>query len=120
MDRCVASNSSKQWIHRGLSLTDQLKFFSDSCIYSADEVPHSKPAPDLFLHAARKKNYHTKECVIVEDSVTGIQAALAAGIGVIEFLGGKYTKYKWYREMIEEFNIPIADTAEDLLGSVKF
>jgi beta-phosphoglucomutase-like phosphatase (HAD superfamily) len=54
-------------------------------IYSADIVERPKPAPDLFLHAARSEGSEPANCVVVEDSTTGIRAARAAGIWVVGY-----------------------------------
>ena len=51
-------------------------------IYSADMVERPKPAPDLFLHAARSEGFEPAYCVVVEDSATGIRAACAARMRV--------------------------------------
>lgn len=47
--------------------------------YSASEVKHGKPAPDLFLLAAKKKNVPPEQSIVIEDSIAGLQAAKAAG-----------------------------------------
>ena len=52
-------------------------------IYSADMVERPKPAPDLFLHAARSEGFEPAYCVVVEDSATGIRAACAAGTRLV-------------------------------------
>ncbi|MBI5388294.1 MAG: HAD-IA family hydrolase [Verrucomicrobia bacterium] len=49
-------------------------------LVSAEDVQHKKPAPDLFLAAARKLGVSPAECVVIEDAVNGIQAAKAAGM----------------------------------------
>lgn len=49
-------------------------------VVSAEDVQHKKPAPDIFLAAARKLGCAPAECVVVEDAVNGVQAAKAAGM----------------------------------------
>jgi len=56
-------------------------------IVSYEDVTHGKPAPDIFLLAARLANARPTECIVVEDSVTGTTAAVAAGIRSIGFTG---------------------------------
>lgn len=51
-------------------------------VYSADLVPHGKPAPDIFLFAADKLNVAPEKCVVVEDSANGVKAGVAAGMTV--------------------------------------
>ncbi|EAQ29696.1 hypothetical protein NAP1_02950 [Erythrobacter sp. NAP1] len=57
-------------------------------IYSADHVENGKPAPDLFLHAAKQTSTAPAKCVVIEDSVNGVRAAKAAGMTAIGFTGG--------------------------------
>jgi beta-phosphoglucomutase-like phosphatase (HAD superfamily) len=54
-------------------------------IYSGDEVPRKKPAPDLFLHAAAAEGAAPERCVVVEDSPVGVAAALAAGMPALGY-----------------------------------
>ena len=54
-------------------------------IFSATEVAHGKPAPDLFLHAAREMGFDPASTAVVEDSVPGVQAARAAGMRALAF-----------------------------------
>ena len=50
-----------------------------------------KPEPDLFLHAAAEFDAEPKNCVVVEDSISGVKAGVAAGMRVIGFTGGSHT-----------------------------
>jgi beta-phosphoglucomutase-like phosphatase (HAD superfamily) len=51
-------------------------------------VKHGKPAPDLFLLAATRMGHAANTCVVIEDSVAGVQAAIAAGMTALGFVGG--------------------------------
>ena len=57
-------------------------------IYSAEHVARAKPAPDLFLHAAAQLDVAPTDCLVIEDSVNGVKAGLAAGMTVWGFSGG--------------------------------
>lgn len=57
-------------------------------VYSADLVAHGKPAPDIFLYAARQLSVEPGRCLVLEDSVNGVKAGLAAGMKVWGFTGG--------------------------------
>ena len=85
--KCVASSSSHERIHVSLETTDLIRFFEPH-LFSANEVPHGKPAPDLFLYAAAKMRVAPSECIVVEDSAAGVAAARAAGMTPIGFVGG--------------------------------
>ena len=75
--RCVASSSVPERIALSLRITGLSDLFDD--IFSSTQVPRGKPAPDLFLHAASNMKARPEDCVVIEDSVAGVQAALAAG-----------------------------------------
>ena len=59
-------------------------------VYSAPHVGAPKPAPDAYLHAARQLGVPPDTCLVIEDSLTGVRAARAAGIEVIGFVGGSH------------------------------
>ena len=70
-----------------LGLTGLYHYF-EGRIFSAIEVQHGKPAPDLFLYAASKMNVDPANCAVIEDSPHGIIAALSAGMRVYGYCGG--------------------------------
>jgi HAD superfamily hydrolase (TIGR01509 family) len=84
---CVASSGTHERMRQTLGLTGLYDAF-DGRIFSATEVEHGKPAPDLFLHAAASIGVDPSDCAVVEDSVYGVQAAVAAGMTVFGFAGG--------------------------------
>lgn len=81
---CVASNGPREKMHFTLGHTGLLRFVAGR-LFSAQDVARPKPAPDLFLHAAAKLGAPVSECVVVEDSSTGVAAARAAGMVVYGF-----------------------------------
>jgi HAD superfamily hydrolase (TIGR01509 family) len=85
--RCVASNSHLDRVRHALAVTRLLPLF-DPYIFSASQVAQGKPAPDLFLFAARQFDAARKRCIVVEDSTIGVAAAVAAGMPVVGFCGG--------------------------------
>jgi HAD superfamily hydrolase (TIGR01509 family) len=90
---CVASSSTHDGLRHTLGLTGLYPRF-EGRIYSAAEVAHGKPAPDLFLHAARQMGFDPEVCAVVEDSRYGVQAARAAGMRVFGYCGG-LTPAEW-------------------------
>jgi len=84
--RCVASSSVPERIALSLRVTGLADVFDD--IFSATQVARGKPAPDLFLFAADRMGAKPEECLVVEDSPAGVQAAVSAGMRVIGFTGG--------------------------------
>jgi beta-phosphoglucomutase-like phosphatase (HAD superfamily) len=77
----VASSANRPLIEFVLELTGMAGLFRATV--SSEEVPRGKPAPDVYLEAARRLDIAPERCVAVEDSTNGIQAARAAGMRVI-------------------------------------
>lgn len=84
---CVASSGTHEKIRFSLGLTGLLDRF-EGRIFSVEDVARGKPAPDLFVHAADRLGHPTSCCAVVEDSVSGVQAGLAAGMAVFAYAGG--------------------------------
>ena len=109
---CVASSGDLAKIRRNLALTGLADRFDDR-IFSADDVEHGKPAPDLFLHAAAALGVASSRCAVVEDSVHGVEAALSAGMTVFAYAGGVTTADRLARPGVVVF-----DDMRRLLGLV--
>jgi HAD superfamily hydrolase (TIGR01509 family) len=84
---CVASSSPPARLRFKLELTGLYERFAGR-IFSATEVANGKPAPDLFLHAAARMGVEPADCVVVEDSRYGVEAARAAGMDALGYAGG--------------------------------
>ncbi len=84
---CVASSSGPESIAFKLSLCGLAERFGDR-IFSATQVRHGKPAPDLFLLAADRLDADPARCAVIEDSPVGVQAARAAGMRTFAYAGG--------------------------------
>ncbi|MGF1527924.1 MAG: HAD family hydrolase [Candidatus Competibacterales bacterium] len=78
---CVASSGSLAKMRLTLGLTGLAPYFGDR-LYSAQQVPRAKPHPDVFLYAARQMGVAPERCWVVEDSLNGVRAAVAAGMAV--------------------------------------
>jgi HAD superfamily hydrolase (TIGR01509 family) len=87
--RCVASNGHLDRVRERLALTGLLPFF-DPHVFSAIQVAAGKPAPDLFLLAAGRLGAAPADCLVIEDSLAGVEAARAAGMPVVGFCGGSH------------------------------
>ena len=85
--KAVASSSQTAALEKKLRKTGLWEAFAPH-VYSAEHVTHSKPAPDLFLHAASALGISPADCLVIEDSVNGVNAAHAAGMRVWGFMGG--------------------------------
>jgi phosphoglycolate phosphatase len=78
---CIASNGSRSEVMLRLQLADLAKYFGEN-IFSGTELPNPKPAPDVYLTAAKSFNIPPDRCVVVEDSVLGVTAGVRAGMKV--------------------------------------
>lgn len=86
---CVATSSSPARAAMSLRLVG-LGDLAGPRLFTASMVAHGKPAPDLFLHAAAACGADPARCLVIEDSLTGIRAGLAAGMTVWRFTGGSH------------------------------
>lgn len=85
----VASNSEQDMLQLKLTVTGLIDHFGDR-ILSVDHVSRPKPAPDLYREALSRAGLPRLETLVVEDTPTGIAAAMAAGISVIGFVGASH------------------------------
>ena len=81
----IGSNSPKSRVELALHLTGITPYFS--AITSVADVPRGKPAPDIFLRAAEIAGVSAADCLVVEDSTTGVTAAIAAKMRTLGFVG---------------------------------
>jgi len=79
---CVASQGPHEKMAVTLKAAGFDQIFKDR-IFSSVDVANPKPAPDLFLHAAKRCGVSAENCLVIEDSLTGVEAAQAAGMKVI-------------------------------------
>jgi len=84
---CVASSGSHDKMRFTLGKTGLFDRF-DGRIFSVDQVEHGKPAPDVFLFAAAQMGTTPDRSAVVEDSLSGVMAALAAEMSAFAFAGG--------------------------------
>ncbi|MGE5097711.1 MAG: HAD family hydrolase [Betaproteobacteria bacterium] len=88
---CVASNGEPARMRLALRAAGLLPFV-EGRLFTASEVARPKPAPDLFLHAARAMGASAGQSVVVEDTTTGVRAAVAAGMRVYAFAGAAHAE----------------------------
>ncbi len=81
---CVASSGPLEKIKLNLTTTKLIDKF-DNNIFSCYEIQSWKPEPTIFLHAAEKMGFQPSECVVVEDSISGVHAAKAGGFDVYAY-----------------------------------
>ena len=87
----LATSSSPPRLADSLRIVGFSDLFEGRCT-TASEVSRGKPAPDLFLLAAEKNRVSPSRCLVIEDSLAGVQAGLAAGMTVWRFTGGSHLR----------------------------
>ena len=89
LPKCIASSSSPDRLDLCLGVLGFRAAFGRH-VYSASQVPRGKPHPDIFLYAARQMDVSPARSIVVEDSASGVQAGVAAGMTVIGLLAASY------------------------------
>lgn len=84
LDFCVASSGPPDKIRTSLTTTQLIHHF-EGRMYSSYDIKSWKPEPGIFLHAAAEMGYRPQDCLVIEDSLAGIQAAQAGGFEVLHF-----------------------------------
>lgn len=95
---CVASANTLDAIRNILNLVKLEHFFGDN-IFSAKMVKKGKPAPDLFIYASDKLAIHPSNCIVIEDTINGINAGKSAGMNVLGFIGGSHCDADYIAEL---------------------
>ena len=91
MPRCIASSSSSDRLALCLDVLSLTNFFGSN-VFSASQVERGKPHPDIFLHAAKTMAVDPARCIVIEDSVSGVQAGVAAGMTVVGLLAASHIR----------------------------
>jgi HAD superfamily hydrolase (TIGR01509 family) len=82
---CVASQGKLEKTRLSLELSGLADLFAQEALFSAELVARGKPHPDLFLHAAREMGAEPSRCAVVEDTPSGVIAAVSAGMRAIGY-----------------------------------
>ncbi|RUU99832.1 HAD family phosphatase [Mesorhizobium sp. M6A.T.Cr.TU.017.01.1.1] len=110
---CVASSARVSKMHITLGQTGLLPLF-EHALFSSTMVSRGKPFPDLFLHAASTMGFAPADCIVIEDSVAGTLAGIAAGMRVYSYHGDPYTD----RDGLTEAGGILFDDMRELAGLV--
>lgn len=89
---CIATSSPPDRARSSLSTTGLGNLF-DQNIFTVHDVTRGKPAPDLFLYAAKTMGVTAEQCLVIEDSQSGIDAAVAANMDVIRYIGATHLQH---------------------------
>jgi HAD superfamily hydrolase (TIGR01509 family) len=105
---CVATSSSPTRVEHSLKLTGLERYFGKN-VFTVSQVKNGKPAPDLFLFAAAQMGMSPSNCLVIEDSETGLAAAMHAHIPVWHFTGGSHLKGDLRPHQSRTLQIPTFD-----------
>jgi HAD superfamily hydrolase (TIGR01509 family) len=97
--KAVASSSPLDRVRVSLDIVGLLQFFGTR-LFSASDVARGKPAPDVFQFAAARLQVNPADCIVVEDSVSGVTAAVAAGMKAVGYVGGSQTPGRLARDLV--------------------
>ncbi|MDX8458739.1 HAD family hydrolase [Mesorhizobium humile] len=110
---CVATSARVSKMHITLGQTGLLSLF-EHAMFSSTMVARGKPFPDLFLHAARTMGVAPADCIVIEDSVAGTQAGIAAGMRVFSYYADPFSD----RDGLEAADGILFDDMRELAGLV--
>ena len=113
--RCVASSSSPQWLAGGLERLGLAHRFGPH-VFSAQQVERGKPAPDLFLLAAREMGVEPGRALVIEDSVPGVTAGRAAGMTTVGLCAGSHIRPGHAERLRAAGAHQVATSYDDLLA----
>lgn len=88
-ESCVASGATPERLRLTLGVTGLAERFAGKC-FSGAMVARGKPSPDVFLLAAERMGFRPGDCIVVEDSINGVRAAVSAGMTVLGFTGASH------------------------------
>ncbi|CAB3669324.1 HAD family phosphatase [Achromobacter sp. SIMBA_011] len=108
MAYCVASSSTPPKLEAALKLVGLWEEFAPN-VFSTAQVAHGKPAPDVFLFAARQMRTAILECVVVEDSVPGVRAARAARMRAVGYIGASHNGPDQRKRLLDEGAFEVID-----------
>jgi len=108
MDVCVASSSTPPKLEAALKLVGLWDDFAPN-VFSTAQVAKGKPAPEVFLFAARQMRTAILDCVVVEDSVPGVRAARAARMRAVGYVGASHNGPNQRQRLLDEGAFDVID-----------
>lgn len=115
--KCIASNAKYNYVVNTLTMVKLIDYFNKPGQIFNAPLNKGKPSPEVFLLAAKQFNVDPENCWAIEDSILGIEAAKAANMLAIGYLGASHAMVSNYREKIQKANPDlIVNSAEELLS----
>lgn len=116
--QCIATGGTTAKTAQKIKITGIEKYFNSDTIFTADMVQRGKPAPDIFLLAAQKMGFLPEECLVIEDSLAGLQAGLSAEMMTVAFIGCEMNNNPAYIQAIR--NLGIKNIFSEMISVKKF
>jgi HAD superfamily hydrolase (TIGR01509 family) len=111
--RCVASSTALPSLTRNLQTAGLIDLFGEA-VFSASQVKRGKPSPDVFLFAASQMGHDPGQCLVVEDSAPGVEAARRAGMVPVGFTGASHDRARTARRLTEAGARVVVEHMDDL------
>lgn len=116
--RCIASSSPPDWIELGLRRFNAHDHFAGSIFSAAVHVSRGKPHPDLFLYAAEAMKAAPERTLVIEDSPTGVEAGVAAGMTVVGLGAGGHIRGDHAQRLRKAGACEVFSSYEDLCAAI--
>ncbi len=111
-EQCIATGGIKNKTKLKIESVGIRKYFPEEKVFTVDMVKVGKPEPDLFLLAAKSMGYEPKDCIVVEDSLAGLRAAISAKMTPVAFI--QYSN-DYYKEEIKKMPVEhVFDNMKDV------
>jgi HAD hydrolase, family IA, variant 3 len=118
--QCIATGGIRSKTAEKIKTVKIGSLFPDEKIFTADMVEHGKPEPDLFWLAAKTMGEQQENCVVIEDSLPGMTAALRAGMTAVAYIGCEMNNNPEYVEKIKKLGVKyIFDNMDELYAWLK-
>jgi HAD superfamily hydrolase (TIGR01509 family) len=117
LPKSIGTNGPRHRALLALEVTGLAKHFEDR-LTTFEDVAKGKPAPDVYLLAAKRAGFSAQDCLVVEDSLTGVKAAVAAGCKTVGFTGSHLHRGEHGKELLKLGAFRIIDDMADLPGLV--
>ncbi|MBE6451951.1 MAG: HAD family phosphatase [Alphaproteobacteria bacterium] len=115
INQCIATGGDTQKTINKIKTVNIEKYFPMEKVFTADMVQYGKPEPDIFLLAAKTMGYPPEKSIVIEDSITGLIAAIKAKMTPIAFIGSKLYNKESYVTSIKKLGVThIFDNMKDI------
>lgn len=103
--QCIATGGIRSKTIHKIDVIGIRGLIPDEHIFTVDCVKRGKPEPDLFLYAAEKMGEKPQDCLVIEDSIAGMTAAIRAKMSVVAFLGSEIYQHQAYIDKVKALGI---------------